>query len=231
MVWMWSLPDMEYTWAGPDHSARDLRAVKNHLATGGIVPATRSPDEIVALVTRGERERASELGELLNVTTHQSSGQTSPLALEIQRTCHCFIGRTAIPNGTYPTVRRYAFARPSVGPTTSRANILRSYMGGLTLWIQTISSQILFMFTQGLLVATMFTHPVVAFPVGVVIAESSMHFYNIDMEEMFWWIIQLVSDSLVYGTQMIHQLEGEPGWMTAVIFWECIWEYYAVCRH
>ena len=156
-------------------------------------------------------------GAMLKAPNNQAADQTNPLAVEIQRTGFCSIGRTAIPNGTYPTVRYYSIASTALGRKTSRMDILRKYMGSVELWAQAISAQIIFMFAQGWLVATTISRPVAAFPAGVAITTSSLHFCNVTVKEVFWWVAQMVTEGLVYGAQMIHQMAGEPGWMAVVI--------------
>ena len=68
MVWPGSFgTGMNYQWIGPEHDAKQLRALKHHLSSGGIVFAQRPAGEKAPIVSRGAHERTSDHGTLLNV--------------------------------------------------------------------------------------------------------------------------------------------------------------------
>ena len=73
------------------------------------------------------------------------------------------------------------------------------------------------MFAQGWLVASIISHPAVAFPVGAVVTVSCLHFYNVTATDVFWRIAQFGAGGLAKLTQWIHYLAGEPGLKTAII--------------
>ena len=60
---------MNYNWIGPEHDAKELRALKHHLSSGGIVFAQRSPGDMEAIVSRCAHGRTSDHDTMLNVST------------------------------------------------------------------------------------------------------------------------------------------------------------------
>ena len=165
---------MDFQWIGPEHTVPEIRAVKRHLDSGGIVFVCRSPDEKAAIIAKGAHGRTEKAGAVLNVSSHSALDQTNPLAQEIDLIGACFIGRTIFPHDVFPTVRYYAYARtglPSIPPSTG----FSQRFSHLTLawdWIRSSMSYTFFMFTQGWLTGAAIQHPVFAFPILTVVYAS-----------------------------------------------------------
>ena len=82
--------------------------------SGGLAIAQRSSGEIVAVIGRGDHVRTSDMGAVMNVTIRPST-PNGELADEVALAGGVFIGRTAIPHSTLPTVRYYAMTRTDIG--------------------------------------------------------------------------------------------------------------------
>ena len=108
-----------YNWIAPHNTAEDLRGGKSHLDNGGVVSAQRAQGEIAAIVSRGANGKTTEEGAMLNVTKHDPSNPTGPLAQEIEMAGSCFVGRTASPQSSVPEVRHYAPIRADFDPYPS----------------------------------------------------------------------------------------------------------------
>ena len=218
MVWPWSVSSlMNFHWIGPVRNAKDLRALKQHLPSGGIVYVQRPPSDFAAIVSRGAQERTSEAGAMLNVSTNPSFIPNGALTSEINATGTRFIGRTAIPHASAPTVRFYALTRTDVSSPSSWLSAVPGLVYSSTAWLRGVIMHTSFMFTQGWLTASAFQHPVLTCPIVTVICASFLHYFNWTLFDSFWGALAMAGHGVVYALQLIQLVTGEPT-TNAVVF-------------
>lgn len=182
MVWPWSVSSlMNFNWIGPDHNPKDLRALENHLASGGIVYVLRSAGDFSAIVSRGSHGRTSDSGTMLNVSLHASLVPNGTLAHDINSTGTCFVGRAAIPHASAPTVRYYALTRSDLMLRPSRISAVPGAIYSSDAWLRDMLAHATFMFSQGLLTATAIQHPVFSLPIVTVICACCLQYYNLTL--------------------------------------------------
>ena len=82
MVWPWSVGSiMDFNWIGPTRNAENLRTLKHHLDSGGIIYVQRSAVGFASIISRWPHDRTTESGTMLNVSTRASIYPTGAFSM------------------------------------------------------------------------------------------------------------------------------------------------------
>ena len=147
---------------------------------------------------------------MLNVSTHPSLAPNSTLTNDINASGACFVGCTAIPHASAPTVRYYSLTPSDRDPQYSWLSAVPGLVYSASVWLRDVIPHTTFMFPQGWLTAAAFHRPVLAFPIVTAICASCLHYFNLTLFDAFWGAMTMDGHGVAYARQLIQVVTGEP---------------------